>query len=105
MELIMNKTKNNDDVVTGYNVNHNLRRSEFYKGMTPYEATQFAEGIVFPDCEEENLAAWQMLVDTGMAWTLQGFFGRCASRLLDAGLILQGDRIAYAQSRYEGSPK
>lgn len=56
--------------------------------MTPYLATGLAEGFE-EGTEEEVLAAWQYLVDTGMAWTLQGSFGRQAARLIEQGLIHQ----------------
>jgi hypothetical protein len=61
--------------------------------MTPYLASAIAEGF----CEGENatreqqIEAWQYLHDTGLAYSLQGWYGRTAKDLLDQGII-QGNR-------------
>ena len=54
--------------------------------MKPVDAVMIAEGVI-PSTQEELIQAWQMLVDTGMAWKLQGWFGRTARDLIEEGLI------------------
>jgi hypothetical protein len=54
--------------------------------MNNFTAVMIAEGAQ-PATVEEQLAAWQQLVNTGLAWTLQGFFGRTAQHLIDEGYI------------------
>ena len=54
--------------------------------MSTYEATGIAEGFIEPESEEQVIEAWQHLIDTGMAWKLQGWFGRNAMRLIEAGV-------------------
>ena len=63
-----------------------IRDTAEYKNMTPYVATGIAEGFV-AGTEKEQIAAWQFLHDTGLAYQLQGWFGRIASNLIDNGLI------------------
>jgi hypothetical protein len=65
---------------------HQLSKGEF-KMMDTYQAVGLAEGFIEADTEEQVLEAWQTLVDTGMAWQLQGWFGRTARHLIEEGYI------------------
>ena len=53
--------------------------------MTDYDAVAIAEGYYTPDSEVQLFEAWQHLIDTGLAWKLQGWFGRQAKSLIEAG--------------------
>lgn len=53
--------------------------------FTPFSAAMIAEGEQEADSREHYIAAWQYLIDTGLAWRLQGWFGRRANELIDAG--------------------
>ena len=55
--------------------------------MTPYEATGLAEGFIEAESEDQIIEAWQYLLDTGLCWQLQGWFGRTATDLINQGII------------------
>jgi hypothetical protein len=52
--------------------------------MTDFTAAMIAEGMI-PADEEIQIEAWQYLIDTGLAWRLQGSFGRGAMAMIEAG--------------------
>lgn len=53
--------------------------------MDTFTATMIAEGVEEAD-EETQIEAWQTLIDTGLAFRLQGSFGRQAVRMIEAGV-------------------
>jgi len=65
------------DLVTG--------QRTFYNGSLT-DAVGIAEGWIEADTEQEVVEAWQYLIDTGLCWSLQGWFGRTAQSLIDDGV-------------------
>ena len=59
--------------------------------MDSYAATGLAEGFIEAESEEQVIEAWQTLIDTGLAWQLQGWFGRQARALIDEGICLPAE--------------
>lgn len=61
--------------------------------MTVVEAIDIIEGKnEEPASEEQTVDAWQYLINTGVCWELQGFYGRTAARLIE-------ERVCSAASR------
>jgi hypothetical protein len=52
--------------------------------MDTFDAVMIAEGCC-EATEDTYIAAYQTLIDNGMAWSLQGAFGRQAARLIEEG--------------------
>ena len=52
-----------------------------------YNAVGIAEGFIVPEDKDQIIEAWQHLVNTGLAWRLQGWFGRTATSLIEQGVI------------------
>ena len=55
--------------------------------MDNFNAIGIAEGFLECESEDEWLEAWQHLVNTGIVWQLQGWFGRSAQHLINEGRI------------------
>jgi hypothetical protein len=55
--------------------------------MTPFLATSLVEGLEPDATEEQLIEAWQYLHNTGLAYRLQGWYGRTATSLIESGVI------------------
>ena len=62
--------------------------------MDNYLAVGIAEGFEKAKNEEQVIEAWQHLVDTGLAWQLQGWFGRTAMNLIEQGIIQHKETVS-----------
>lgn len=60
----------------------NLAREEEYDHVG--EIMAYEDGTI---TEERFIKLFQYLVDTGLAWKLQGHYGRTAQAMLDSGKI------------------
>ncbi|NBQ99619.1 MAG: hypothetical protein EBT79_09785 [Actinobacteria bacterium] len=54
--------------------------------MDAMKAVGIVEGWIDAEDEDEVVLAWQYLIDTGRAWTLQGAVGRHAAALIQEGI-------------------
>ena len=55
--------------------------------MDTFEAVGIAEGFIEAESEAQVIEAWHHLHDTGTAYSLQGWFGRTATQLIEEGVI------------------
>jgi len=55
--------------------------------MDNYTAAMIAEGAIEAESYEQWIEAWQHLVNTGLCWQLQGYFGRMAKSLIESGEV------------------
>jgi len=55
--------------------------------MDDFNAVGIAEGFVDAESEEQVVEAWQHLLDTGLMFKLQGWFGRTGHQLVEKGVI------------------
>lgn len=54
--------------------------------INQFNAVGIAEGFIECNDEEIIIKAWQYLIDTGLAFQLQGWFGRSATDLINQGV-------------------
>jgi hypothetical protein len=83
--------------IFGRTVFNNKAELEYYKKykqikltkelvLKTHEAVGIAEGYIPAGTVEKEIKAWQHLIDTGICWQLQGWFGRQATFLIEHGL-------------------
>ena len=53
--------------------------------MDPVTACLICEGVKEVD-HDTYIKAWQSLIDSGLVWELQGFYGRTATDLIKSGV-------------------
>jgi hypothetical protein len=58
-----------------------------------FHAVAICEGFEEAADDGEVIECWQHLIDTGLAWNLQGFFGRNAAALIEAGLCRRAGEV------------
>ena len=63
------------DPIDALQSNHNI-----------FDIVMIAEGV-YDATREEQAQAWQYLHDSGLAYQMQGWFGRTAQQLIEAGVI------------------
>lgn len=61
------------------------KKKRFDPASVPIYALEDPES--FGLTEKQTIAVWQHGVDTGMVWGLQGFYGRTAHDMLNAGIL------------------
>ena len=57
--------------------------------MDRFDAIGIVEGWIETDNMSEAIQAWQYLIDTGLVWELQGWYGRRAKVLIESGVCTE----------------
>ena len=84
------------------------KKLNFFKIQSPVQAINIIEDDDVPvgiDEYDANVLAWQYLIDTGIVWQLQGWYGRCATALIHEGICKAKKTIGNpTQSTNESNP-
>lgn len=67
--------------------------------MNSLTAVGIAEGFIEADSQEHYIQAWQYLIDTGMCWQLQGWFGRQAQEHISSGICQPPETVEQRNKR------
>ena len=70
--------------------------NSLYQAIAVIEDDDIPVGV---DHYDANVLAWQYLIDTGHAWTLQGWYGRTAKGLIEEGICTPKRRLAIPLKR------
>ena len=57
--------------------------------MDRFDSIGIVEGWIETDIMSESIQAWQYLIDTGLVWELQGWYGRRAKVLIESGVCTE----------------
>ena len=60
-----------------------------------HTAVGIVEGYIPARDAKEEIDAWQHLIDTGIVWSLQGWFGRTATELIAAEICKPRNRVVH----------
>lgn len=75
------------------------------KNQTPFDVVSaIIEYEAGEMSEEDTLKLFSHLIKTGMAWTLQGSYGRAAKSMIDAGFLSQKGEILAGKNMSEEIP-
>jgi len=83
------------------------RKLEHYSHtkVDAHNAVGIAEGFIEAESEEQVIEAWQYLIDSGLAWKLQGWFGRTAKQLIEEGYCSAPQSSASADTHLGAIPQ
>jgi hypothetical protein len=65
------------------------------KKMTSLQAINLIEGVYEAENDKQTILAWQYLIDTGIVWKLQGWYGRTARHLIEEEVCTPSVKTGY----------